>query len=376
MKLLVTGGAGLLGGHLVPKLVAGGHEVVALTRSSEDAPKLSAMGAAPIMGDLLTSDSLQLPALDAVVHAAAYFRFAGPREPYFKTNVEGTKALLRAAERAGAKTFVHISAAGVIMDDGGSPIRNADERARTYPESFSGYVASKAKSEALVLAANKPGFRTIALRPPALWGPGDNFSKQLPQAISSRRFAFIDRGDYPFVTCHVDNVVEAIQRALEHGDGGRAYFIHDQETRTFREFVGLIADAHGVSIDGVRSMPYWLAFLVGRFAEIFAALTRKNGDPPLSRSLVRMIGREFTVDDSDARRDLGYVGETSREDGRRMYVEAALAARTKEPVPGSRPAKAPNVVRGMGSARSIKNDSARKASVEKGVADLLPGGRA
>jgi nucleoside-diphosphate-sugar epimerase len=334
MKILVTGGTGLLGGHLIPKLVASGHEVVALTRCDRDAPKLNAMGATPIMGDLQTSDSVQLPAIDAIVHAAAYFRFAGPREPYFETNVEGTKALLRAAERAGAKTFVHISAAGVIMDDGGSAIRNADERARTYPKSFSGYVASKAESEALVLAADKPGFRSIALRPPALWGPGDNFSKQLPQAISSGQFAFIDHGDYLFATCHVDNVVEGIQRALEHGNGGRAYFIHDQETKTFREFVGLIAGAHGVSIDSVRSMPYWLAFLVGRFMEIFAALTRKKGDPPLSRSLVRMIGREFTVDDSAARRDLGYVGEASREDGRRMYVEAAQAAKTRELVSG------------------------------------------
>jgi nucleoside-diphosphate-sugar epimerase len=133
MNILVTGGAGLLGGHLIPKLVAGDHRVIALIRSAKDAPRLGAMGATPIMGDLLTSDSLPLPAIDAVVHAAAYFRFAGPRAPYFETNVEGTKALLRAAERAGADTFVHISAAGVIMDDRGSPTRNADERARTYP---------------------------------------------------------------------------------------------------------------------------------------------------------------------------------------------------------------------------------------------------
>jgi nucleoside-diphosphate-sugar epimerase len=334
MKILVSGGAGFLGGHLIPKLVASGHEVIALTRSSRDSPKLSALGATPIMGDLETSDSMQLQGIDAVVHAAAYFRFAGPREPYFKTNVEGTKALLQAAERTGAKTFVHISAAGVIMDDHGSRIRNADESARTYPKSFSGYVASKAQSEELVLAANKPGFRTIALRPPALWGPGDNFSKQLPPAISSGQFAFVDRGDYPFAICHVDNVIEGIQRALERGQGGCAYFIRDQEIKTFREFIGLIANSHGVSIDGLRSMPYWLAFTVGRFMEIFAALTRKRGDPPLSRSLVRMIGREFTVDDSAARRELGYVGETSREAGRQMYLGAVEAAKKKEFVSG------------------------------------------
>jgi nucleoside-diphosphate-sugar epimerase len=323
MKILVTGGAGFLGGHLILKLVASNHEIFALYRSSEDSSKLRALGATPIAGDLETVMSIELPAVDTVVHAAAYFRFAGPREPYFKTNVEGTKAILGAAERAGAKTFVHISAAGVIMDDHGSRIRSADERARTYPKSFSGYIASKAQSEELVLAGNKPGFRTIALRPPALWGPGDAFSKQLPQAVSSGKFAFIDRGDYPFATCHVLNVVEGVERALERGQGGRVYFICDQEIRTFREFISLIAQAQGVSIDGVRSIPYWLAFNIGRFMEAFAVLTRKQGDPSLSRSLVRSIGREFTIDDSAARRELGYVGTTTREAGRKMYLEAA-----------------------------------------------------
>ena len=49
------------------------------------------------------------------------------------------------------------------MDDEGSPVRNADESAPTYPNNFSAYLASKARAEATVLAANKPGFRTIAL---------------------------------------------------------------------------------------------------------------------------------------------------------------------------------------------------------------------
>jgi nucleoside-diphosphate-sugar epimerase len=325
MKILVTGATGFLGGHLIPRLVAKGHEVLAFTRSSKESPTLSALGATPLVGDLEASDSMRMPAIDAVVHGAAYFRFAGPRKPYFKTNVDGTKALLRAAQRAGAKTFVHISAAGVIMDDRGSRIRNADESARTYPLSFSGYVASKAQAEEAVLAANKPGFRTVALRPPALWGPGDNFSKQLPRAISSGQFAFVDRGDYPFATAHVINVVEAVQRALEKGQGGHAYFIRDQAVTTFREFIGLIANTQGLSIDGLRSMPYWLAFTIGRFMEVFAALTFKKDDPPLSRSLVRMIGREFTIDDSAARHDLGYVGEMSREAGRQMYLDAEMS---------------------------------------------------
>lgn len=84
----------------------------------------------------------------------------------------------------------------------------------------------------------------------------------------------------------------------------------------------MIAQAQGVSVDGIRSIPYWLAFIVARFMEAFAVLTRKQGDPSLSRSLVRSIGREFTIDDSTARRELLYVGATSREAGRQMYVDA------------------------------------------------------
>ncbi|MGH8127693.1 MAG: NAD-dependent epimerase/dehydratase family protein [Gammaproteobacteria bacterium] len=319
MRILVTGGSGFLGSHLIPELVKDEHEVFALTRSASSDEKVGALGAAPVRGDLENTARLSLPAIDTVIHAAARFRFAGPREPYFRVNVTGTQALLEAADATGAKIFVYVSAAGVIMDDRGSPIRDADETARTYPNSFSGYIASKAQGEAAVLAADKPGFRTIALRPSAIWGPGDAFSREIPDAISSGRFAFVNRGDYPFSTCHVDNVIEAIRLALDKGTGGRAYFINDRETTTFRDFIAKLAQLQGLSIDKVRSIPYRLAFTLGRLMEIGAVLVRSDDDPPLTRSMIRMIGREMTTNDAAARRDLGYVGKVSRADGLAAY---------------------------------------------------------
>ncbi|ACB93687.1 NAD-dependent epimerase/dehydratase family protein [Beijerinckia indica] len=319
MKILVTGGTGLLGGRLIPRLVKDGYQIFALTRSASSHDKLKALGASPVDADLESSAPLALPAIDAVVHAAALFRFAGPREPFFRTNVDGTVALLKATEKAGAQTFVYISAAGIIMDDAGTPIRGADESAPIFPNHFSAYLASKARAEPLVLAANKPGFRTIALRPPAIWGPGDSFSRELPRVIKSGQFAFIDRGDYAFATCHVDNVVEAVQCALECGEGGRAFFINDQERLTFRQFIASLASLQGLSIDKLRSMPYWLASAVGRMLDAIWAMTRREGNPPISRSMIRMIGREFSINDAAARRELGYVGRTSRADGLRSY---------------------------------------------------------
>jgi len=256
MHILVTGGTGFLGGRLIQQFARDGHQVFALTRSSASRAKLRALGASPVDADLESTATLSLPAVDAVVHAAALFRFSGPREPFFHTNVDGTGRLLVSAENAGARIFVHISAAGIIMDDAGTPVRDADERAPTFPNHFSAYLASKARAETIVLAANKPGFCTLALRPPALWGPGDPFSRALPQAINSGQFAFINRGDYAFDTCHVDNVVEAVQCALERGEGGRALFITDQEKLTFREFVASLASVKGLSIEKLHSMPY------------------------------------------------------------------------------------------------------------------------
>ena len=333
MRILVTGGTGLLGGRMILKFAGAGHQVFALTRSASSHAKLRALGASPVDGDLDGSSPLSLPAVDAVVHAAALFRFSGPREPFLRTNVDATGRLLASAEKAGARTFVQISAAGVIMDDAGTPIRDADESAPTFPNHFSAYLASKARAEAMVLAANKPGLRTLALRPPALWGPGDPFSRALPQAINSGQFAFIDRGDYAFATCHVDNVVEAVQCALERGDGGRAFFIADREKLTFREFVAALASVQGLSIEKLRSMPYWLAVTLGRLMDAVWAVTRKEGDPPISRSMMRMIGREFSVNDTAARRDLGYVGKTSRAVGLRGYGEVVQAARGSTPRP-------------------------------------------
>lgn len=320
MKILVTGGTGLLGGRLIPKLVERGHQIFALARSASSHTKLVAMGATPVDSDLESGAPLTLPAIYAVVHAAALFRFSGPRKPFFRTNVDGTVALLKAAAATGACTFVYISAAGVIMDNAGSPIRNADESADTFPNHFSAYLASKAQAELLVLAANKPSFRTIALRPPAIWGPGDPFSRGLPRAIRSGQFAFIDRGDYAFATCHVDNVVEAVECALDRGDGGRAFFISDRDKQTFREFVASLASLQGLSIDKLRSMPYWLASAIGRLFDTIWAVTRRDGDPPISRSMMRMIGREFSINDAAARRELGYIGKVSRADGLRSYA--------------------------------------------------------
>jgi nucleoside-diphosphate-sugar epimerase len=318
MTILVTGGSGFLGRRMVTALLQSGHKVLALSRSEASDQHLNALGAVPVRGDL-RQGRMDLPPIDATIHAAAHFRLAGPRAPYFITNVDGTKALLDASRAAGAKAFIAISAAAVVMDDAGSPVNGVDESAPIHPDSRLHYIASKAAGEAVVLAANAPGFRTLALRPPGIWGKGDAFSAALPGMLKRHQFGFIDRGDFPYVTCHVDNVVEAVLCALRSDAGGKAYFINDREATTFRAFVIDIAKSLGLDASRAPSMPYGVARGIGRVMEGLWSVVGASTDPPLSRAMVRLIGREFATSDAAARRDLGYVGHRTRAEGLATY---------------------------------------------------------
>jgi nucleoside-diphosphate-sugar epimerase len=318
MTLFLTGGTGFLGRRILPALLTTGQPVLALSRSDEADAKLSALGAMPVRGSL-DGSPLDLPPVDAVIHAAAHFRLAGPRAPYFRTNVDGTRALLDAARRAGAGAFISISAAAVVMDDAGSPLHDVDETAPVFAESAMPYIASKAQAEALVLAADALGFRTLALRPPGIWGKGDAFSTALPGLLKRRQFGFIGGGRYPYVTVHAENVAEAVLCALRTKARG-AYFINDAEPVTFRDFVIGIAGALGLDASRAPTLPYGLAHGVGAAMEVLWSLARAKTDPPMSRTMVRLIGRTFTTSDAAARRDLGYVGLVSRAEGLATYL--------------------------------------------------------
>ncbi len=131
----------------------------ALARSPSAGDKLRALGAKPVEGDLgdaarlrcrLWMQSCMWPPTSA----------SRGRVPLF-SHERGRHCRAHPSRRSGRRgQFVYLSAAAIVMDDRGSPVRNADESAPTFPNSFSAYIASKARAEAVVLAANRPGFRT------------------------------------------------------------------------------------------------------------------------------------------------------------------------------------------------------------------------
>jgi len=307
-RAFVTGGSGFVGGRLIPALVARGVEVMALARSDVSAAKVEALGARSVRGDLDDVAALErgMEGCDVVFHAAAHTDQFDPVEVHMRITTRGTENALAAARRAGAKRFVHVGTEAVLAD--GRPIVRADET-RPLPKSPMGaYPLTKGLAEQAVVAANGGGLETIVIRPRFVWGRGDtNLLQEFIDAVKKGNFGWIGGGHYLTSTVHVDNVIEALLLAAEKGTPGSIYFVTDGQPIEFRDFVTKMLATQGIDA-GSRDLPRWLA----RAAVTLTAWMKR---PPLTRTAFALMAHEVTVDDSKARRELGYVGRKSIAEG-------------------------------------------------------------
>jgi nucleoside-diphosphate-sugar epimerase len=321
MRIFVTGASGFVGGVAVEHLVAKGHHVRAMSRGERSDRRIERLGAEPVRCDLENVRREDLGDVEAVVHAAAFVEDWGPREAYVAINVEGTRRMLEAAQRAGARRFVHIGTEAAIVH--GQDIDGADEEYPLAPDSPYPYCATKAQAERLVRDASRGAFETIVLRPRFVWGPGDTtLLPAIEQMASTGQWRWIDGGRARTSTTHVDNLVHAIDLALTEGEPGEAYFVLDDGDLTMREMITSMAAARGVALPD-KSIPGWLAAAIGWSAEATWRALRLKGKPPLTRHAAMVMSRACVLTDAKARRVLGYAPVVSRPDGLRALGDAA-----------------------------------------------------
>jgi nucleoside-diphosphate-sugar epimerase len=310
----VTGGSGFLGKRLIAALVSRSVRVTAMARSDAAAAAVTAAGATPSRSDLSDRAAMTaaMRACDTVFHAAAHVEQHGPLATFMAINVAGTEHALAAARAAGIKRFVHIGTEAVLAD--GKPIIRADEQRPIADRPAGPYPFTKGLAEAAVQAANGEGLETIVVRPRFIWGKGDtSVLPTIVAAVKRGRFGWLGGGRYLTSTCHVDNVVEGTLLAAERGTPGAIYFLTDGAPVEFRDFMTRLLATQGVDASGVRDVPVWLARIV-------ATATSWMKHPPVTRTAIALVGHEVTVDDSKARRELGYRATTT--------IDAGLAQMT------------------------------------------------
>jgi len=329
MKVLVTGATGLLGSHLVERLLEQGHEVRALARETSDTSHLETIGVEIMLASLEDYNTISptVRDMDVVIHTAARVMPGwGKWEDFERAAVKGTKNLLEACVEARVKRFVYISSVTVmgknclkdIPADESSSCEIGPVNCHTF------YEWSKLMGEQTALEYNKQGnINVTVVRPGMIYGPRCRL-------LTERIFTFVKMLPIVFLpgksnakTClvYVTDVADCIIMAATNDRAiGQIYNVAPANDIRYRDFIKAMARALGKPKFHM-TMPLFIIYAVGTVTEFWARLWRSKNLPFLTRADVKFLKEGMNIDGSKAMRDLGWQPKVSIEEGTRLYVQ-------------------------------------------------------
>lgn len=297
MRVLVTGGTGFVGGHLVQALRRQGDDVTALVRSPDKAAPLAALGATLLPGDLHTINASALEGVDTVYHLAG-LTAARSQAEFQRINVDGTTNLLQAASTAGVGRFVFVSslaAAGPVPV--GTP-RSLDDPTRPVTD----YGRSKAAAESVVRGGAVPW---VIVRPPAVYGPSDVELLKVFKIARLGTVPIFGDGSQSLSLVFGPDLAEAlIAVGSPTAPTGQIYYPAHAEVVASGDLVRVIGTAMGKTIR-LMPLPRWLARGILAMTETGARLagqaTLLNRD-----KLHEFYAAAWTCDPTPLSRDTGW----------------------------------------------------------------------
>ena len=332
--VLVTGGGGFLGTHIVKRLLARGDMVRVLGRRRY--PHLEALGVDCRQGDVADESAVRkaMEGCGAVVHTAAIPGVWGEYKTYYNANYVGTKNIIDAAIANGVRKLVYTSTPSVVH--GGRDIEGGDETL-PYPEHYlTHYASTKALAEKLVLNMNSGSFATLAIRPHLMFGPGDTqlIPKLLARA-SAGRLRRVGNGENLVSVSYIENVADAHLLALDTlapgcAAAGQAYFINEPEPVKCWDFINRIVVGAGLP-QITRGVPYRLAYAAGWLCETLYEQMQWQTDPPMTRFLADQLATSHWFRVDKARRDLGWKPMVPLDEGVRRTLNSLRSENDSEP---------------------------------------------
>jgi dihydroflavonol-4-reductase len=311
VRALVTGATGFVASHVVGALLATGVQVRGLDRRA----------GADVEADIRDRDALAraMRGCDAVFHLAAVYSYARARAPEMQAvNVEGTRAVLDAAARAGVRRVVHTSSCATCGPVGGRAATEAD--APPAWELAVPYKRTKVEAERLALAAARDGLDVVVVNPTTPVGLGDRrptpTGKMVADVAHGRARAYLTGAALNVVA--VEDVAAGHLLAHDRGRRGERYLLGG-ENLSLRDVFTTVAHTAGRR-PPLIGVPWAVAYGAARAGE--AALRLVGREPTLLvADQVRLARLPMTFDDSKARSELGYASRPARE-----ALEAAARA--------------------------------------------------
>jgi nucleoside-diphosphate-sugar epimerase len=245
--VLVTGGRGFLGTHLVTELKRMGEEVRVLARKTRADEGQIKSKIHLVQGDIRDQQVVNqaVQGVDHVIHLVSNFRRGGSdKKEAHSINVEGTENILWACHKYGVKQLIHCSTIGVHGNVREIP---ANEETPFNPGDL--YQETKLLAEKRVWEFHeKTNFPITIIRPISLFGPGDLRMLKLFRLIKKGRFVVVGNGKPLFQPAYIDDVIQGFILCLNNNKAiGEAFIIGGEEYVTLNELFSMIAEELGVS---------------------------------------------------------------------------------------------------------------------------------
>src|SRR6476469_4020813 len=306
MIAFVTGATGFLGSHLARVLAEQGADLRLLVRASSNTKNIDDLKADRVIGDLRDPASLEkgIAGCDAIFHVAADYRLwvRDPDEMY-RSNVEGTRAILSAACNNNVRRMVYTSSVATMgFTSNGQP---AEEDSPVCLEKMIGpYKRSKFMAEQVAIEAARAGLDVVIVNPTTPVGERD--IKPTPTGrivvdFLKRKFpAYVDTGL---------NLVDATEcarghiAAFERARSGERHILGG-ENLTLKQILDKLAAITGLPSPNIR-VPYVVALATGVVDQVVTGYIRKR-EPRATIDAVRMGRKKMFVSSGKAERDLGW----------------------------------------------------------------------
>jgi dihydroflavonol-4-reductase len=318
MTTLVTGATGFVGSHVARQLVNQGHTVRIFARKGSNADILADLSAHPLIeraeGDLRDGASIEraMQGVRRVFHVAADYRLWTPHpEEIYESNVEGTRRLLDAAQRAGVERIVYTSTVATIAVPRHGALPNEDTKSEL-GEMIGHYKRSKFMAEEVAVRAATAGVPVVIVNPTAPVGPADwkptPTGRIILDFLNGKMPAYVDTG---LNVVAVEDVAAGHLLAAEKGRIGERYIL-GARNMTLKQILDALSAITGRPAPRVR-LPHAVALAAGYADEFISRL--RGREPQIPVEGVKMSRHRMFVESDKAGKELGYKPSS---------VEAAL----------------------------------------------------
>ena len=319
MNVLVTGGGGFIGSHLVEDQLRKGRNVIAL-----DLDFSSLNGSAShaqlqkIEGDIRNRDLVErsLTGVDIVFHlASAHLSLTTSDKDYWDINVTATKALVALCRTSGVKRFVHCSSVGIYGDVIGAP---ANEESACSPDLT--YDKTKlAGEQGIAQFYQETGYPLSIVRPVWVYGPRCPRTNKLFRSIKTQRFPMVGTGTNLRHCVFISDLVDAFDLCATRDEAvGQTFIVGAEAAVTVAHLVNEIALVMNVAPPKMK-IPLKIATSICSITE---SLFRVRGkEPPVSKRTLEFFTRNTSFDITKAKTLLGFSPRVSLRDGLRLTHE-------------------------------------------------------